>query len=88
LTATKGLLEIKEGNLDKGRELYNRAAQLCSDKDLAMQVLLKKDLEVARFYILNNRTSDAKLLLEKSLRIRARESVYSGQIKKLLETTV
>lgn len=54
ITATKGLLCIREGNLDEGARLYREASRIASDSDdgrLAAIVRQKMHLELARAYL-------------------------------------
>jgi tetratricopeptide (TPR) repeat protein len=62
LTATKGLLRLKEGDHEKARELYQSAARLASqigNRRLADTVRQKMHLEFAREALQNGRVSDA-----------------------------
>jgi tetratricopeptide (TPR) repeat protein len=86
LIATKGLLEIKQGNVDKGRELYNKAAERSVDERLRKQILQKKELEIGRSYIAANKIAEAELQLEKAIKIKIEDSVYTNQIKGLLSS--
>jgi tetratricopeptide (TPR) repeat protein len=48
LTATRGLLLLKEGDKQEGSRLYNLAARLARTSDLRNLVMQKKNLELAR----------------------------------------
>jgi len=49
LNATRGLLNIKKGNVEEGRRLYNWAAQIASTATLRNQVIQKEHLELANW---------------------------------------
>ena len=53
LNATRGLLLIREGNINEGRRYYNKAMELAksTDKNLMALVNQKKHLELGRYYI-------------------------------------
>jgi tetratricopeptide (TPR) repeat protein len=62
LTATKGLLRLKEGQYEKARELYQAAARLASqigNRQLADTVKQKMHLEFAKDALRDGRVSDA-----------------------------
>jgi tetratricopeptide (TPR) repeat protein len=83
IIATRGLLAIKENNLDLGRYLYNRAINMSKDIILKHLIEQKKNIEVAR----HNIKAGAYTLASDSLNkvLRDRTSIYSIQAKKLLE---
>lgn len=83
LTATRGLLRIKEGNIEEGRRLYNLAESLAANETLRKNVLQKKHLELAKYYLANNKDNEASTNLEKVLSIKARESIYAKQAYEL-----
>lgn len=61
LNATRGLLNIKKGNIEEGTRLYNLAAKFTRLKPLSVDVIQKKHLELARYYFShgqNNMTRD------------------------------
>ncbi len=51
LTATRGLLALREGRIQEGQRLYNEAARLAFNQDIRKLVLQKKAVEVARVYV-------------------------------------
>ncbi|MGA2315266.1 MAG: tetratricopeptide repeat protein [Thermodesulfobacteriota bacterium] len=83
LTATRGLLRIKEGNVEEGRRLYNLAESLAANEILRKNVSQKKHLELAKYYLANNRDNEASTNLEKVLSIKPRESIYAEQAYEL-----
>ena len=86
LTATKGLLAIKQNNLEEGRRLYNSAYELATGKWLQGRVLQKKNLELAKYYIKNNQKEEAKDCLNKVIEVKIGDSVYAEQAEKLLKS--
>jgi len=85
LTATRGLLLLKEGDVKEGTTLYNRAAILARDNSvLHKHVEQKKNLELARFYYSKGRKEDANKYLKKLLKSKLRSSVYCEQGEKLV----
>lgn len=85
LTATRGLLLVKEGNIQEGQRLYNRARDIARNDDLKNKVMQKKNLELARYYLDKGNIREAKRLLEKALGYKTITLGYIGEIKKLLE---
>lgn len=85
LTATNGLLKIKEGDIEEGSRLYNLAASFAPNETLRQNILQKKHLELARYYWGVNKENDARTNLDKALVIKAKESVYARQALELRE---
>lgn len=85
LTATRGLLMLKEGNLEDANRLYDLAATLARGGTLRMSVLQKKHLELAKYFLENNRQNDGKDNLDKALSIKGGETIYAKQALELLE---
>lgn len=85
LVATRGLLKIKEGNLEEGRKQYNAAAGLAEYEYLRKQVLQKKYLEIAKYCLANDNLAASRDSLIKALSIRTKGSIYSIQAKEILE---
>ena len=83
VTATRGLLLVREGRLKEGQERYNRAARLASG-DLRTLVEQKKRVEVARYWYEHARLEEAGALLRSALSLHARETVYARQAQQLL----
>jgi superkiller protein 3 len=88
LTATSGLLRIKEGDIEEGTKFYNLAAHLANNEFLRNQVLQKKHIELARYYLLNNNKDKAKANLEKALSIKIRNNIYTIQADELYQKLV
>lgn len=85
LTATKGLLLIKEGNLKEGRRYYNKAISLASKNlNLAKLVNQKKYLELGKHYFKKGDMKEATQLLKKGLSFKTREQYYRRNIEELL----
>jgi len=85
LSATKGLLSIKEGDIPEGRRLYNRAAFLAKkDKDLWARVNQKKSLELGKYYLSVGNKREAIRLLEKGLKFRSKERYFEDKIIRML----
>lgn len=86
LTATRGLLLIKEGNIDEGRYYYNRAISLASNnKNLAALVDQKKHLELARYNLDKGNWKEAIRLLKRGLSFKTKETLFKRKIEQLLE---
>ena len=83
ITATNGLLRIKERDIEGGTTLYNQAANLANNDLLHKQVLQKKHLELAKHYIANNDKSKAKVNLERALSAKIRDNIYTKQADEL-----
>lgn len=87
ITATRGLLLIKEGNLDEGERLYNKAIFLAgSDKDLMKRVKQKKYLELAGYYYNQKDYQLADRNIKKAMNIKVRFDIFGRAIKKLSES--
>jgi tetratricopeptide (TPR) repeat protein len=86
LTATRGLLEVRNGNLEEGRRLYNLAASMARyDERLNKEVEQKKNLELARYYFKIKRYDMAKDHLNKVLSTRFQNTVYAVQVKEFFD---
>jgi Tfp pilus assembly protein PilF len=84
LIATRGLLEIKEGNIARGRELYNNAMNLAGNERLRIQIQQKKDLELAKYFLSKGQSRDANNFLQKVITSKGGTSVYKDQCRRLL----
>ena len=85
LSATRGLLSIKEGDILEGRKLYNRAAFLAmDDKNLKARVNQKKFLELGKYYYNIGEKKEALRLLEKGLKFKSKEKYFENQIIALM----
>ena len=86
LTATRGMLLIKEGNIKEGRRFYNRAVTLAGrDVNLANLVKQKKHLELGTYYYETGNKREAIRLLKNGLAHKTDKSYYEKQIIKLLD---
>lgn len=82
LCATKGLLSIKDGDLDEGRRLYNRAIILANDnKDLVARIHQKKHLEVGLFHLRDNNPREALRVFKKGLKFKSQKTYFEEQIR-------
>jgi tetratricopeptide (TPR) repeat protein len=61
--ATTGLLELKRGNVQGGRDLYESALALAGKAELRERVKAKRDLESARALLREGQSSEAVRLL-------------------------
>jgi tetratricopeptide (TPR) repeat protein len=84
MTATKGLLFIKEGDIESGRKHYNRAA-LLAEKDKKLQALVnqKKQLELSLHFLKNGNNKEALRRIKKGLKYQTNESYYSDKLLEL-----
>lgn len=86
LTATNGLLYIKRGNINEGRRLYNRAANLAGSTPLHDLVMQKKHLELAKYFFVNGESNRAEDETKKVFSImKGNETIYKTQAKELSE---
>lgn len=89
LTATNGLLNIKRGNIEEGRRLYNLAAHLAGSETLHDLIMQKKHLELARYYFVHGENSKAKDHIKKVFSImKGKETVFTTHTKELSEKIV
>lgn len=85
LTATRGLLLLKEGNVQEGSRLYNQAAGLARTRNLRNLVLQKKNLELARHALRADDQQGARRFLGQALSLRTRQRLYLRQVRVLLD---
>lgn len=86
LTATLGLLCIKQGNLEEGRKYYNRAAQIAkNNKELRYLVLQKKELELSLYYLKDGNKKEALKRIKKGLAYKSTEGRYYNKLKEIYE---
>jgi len=82
--ATRGLLLIKEDNIQEGSRLYNIAANLASnDKSLEELVLQKKYLELAKYYYDKKDYSKSLDNIKKTFRYKPRYDFFKMQAEQL-----
>jgi len=84
--ATRGLLHIRNGELDTGAAFYNHAASLVSDKDFSNQMLQKKELELGRWYLNHGETEKGRAHLEKAMEFTVNDKIYRRKASVLLES--
>ncbi len=85
LNATRGLLFLKEGNLNEGRRYYNKAASFTQgNKNLYSLVNQKKHLEIASYYLNIGKKDVAIQNLKKGLKFHTIEKYYKKKIELLL----
>lgn len=86
LVATRGLLKIKEGNLEEGSALYNFASSAARNEDFKKSVLIKKNIELARYWNSKGNTKLAAEYASKSVSYRLNESnIYYQQALEINE---
>ncbi len=85
LYATKGLLRIKEGDIEEGRRLYNLAAKMTNNDNLKRKVNQKKNLELGRYYLFQNRKDSAKECFSKVVKLGYKEGFYVSEAEELLK---
>ena len=90
LNATRGLLLIREGNINEGRRYYNKAMELAksTDKNLMALVNQKKHLELGRYYIEKGKSREAMKLLKKGLTFKTEQEYYRKKIEGMIRKTV
>jgi tetratricopeptide (TPR) repeat protein len=84
-TATRGLLNIRKGNLVEGSRLYNAAARAVANKELSKQILQKKELEIGRWF--KDRADKEKSIrhLEQAYRVDISDRIFTRKAKELIE---
>jgi Flp pilus assembly protein TadD len=86
LTATRGLVRLREGDEKQGIELYERAELLAREtgnKELVRRVRQKKHLEVARYLINRKSFEQAGIEIRKGLEIHPKYFSYTEELVKL-----
>jgi tetratricopeptide (TPR) repeat protein len=88
LTATRGLLRLREGDEKQGIQLYESAETLAREtgnKELVRRVRQKKHLEVARFAIGKGDLARAGVEIKKGLAIHPKYFSYTADLLRLSE---
>lgn len=86
LNATRGLLNIKKGNIEEGSRLYNRAAELAGRGILYGLVIQKKNLELARHYISCGKKNRVRDNLKKVFStMKGKDTIFTKQAQELQE---
>ena len=86
LWATRGLLLIKEGNVEEGARLYNRAEELVREPEFKKLVQQKKKIELARYWFANGNAQRAYTLVTSALQIKTDIKIYSLHGERLLRS--
>ena len=85
LTATKGLLLLKEGDKERANYYYNEASRQAATRELKNLVLQKKNLELGRDALRRGDRAEAVSLLRHSLTFKTqRHHYFKKQSKELL----
>lgn len=85
LTATRGLLLLKEDNLKEGQRLYNKAASLAKNEELRRMIHQKKSIEIAKYYLEQNNRKQAIKFLNSVIKLKTRYSAFQRQARALLQ---
>lgn len=86
LNATRGLLNIKKGNIEEGTRLYNLAAKFAREKPSSGDVIQKKHLELARHYFSHDQKNRALSNLKKVFSaMKGKDTIFAKQAQKLQE---
>jgi len=85
LNATRGLLNIKKGNIKEGRRLYNWAAELAGrTTSLYGQVIQKKHLELAKYYLDHGQNNNARDNLKKVFStMKGKDTIFTKHAQEL-----
>ena len=86
VNATRGLLVLKEGNIQEGERLYNLAIKKAEGNN-QLQILLKqkKSLEIAKIKIEKNYILEAGKFLNKVLSLKPDWNVFTKEANDLLQ---
>ncbi len=88
VTATRGLLLIKEDNVQEGTHLYNMAISIASkneDEKIVGLLEQKKYLELAKYQLRKGSNNEASRLLRKVLSLKAKFEYYRNEAKEILK---
>ena len=87
LTATRGLLLIKENNIQEGQRLYNlaKAIAIRNSSPLSSLIEQKKNLEVAKYYQRQGDYKEALRLLRKALSVKAKYNYFRDVAEQLMD---
>jgi len=90
LNATRGLLNIKKGNIKEGRRLYNWAANHAGRTTLLYgQVIQKKHLELAKYYLDHGQKNDARDNLKKVFSaMKGKDTIFTKHAQELQEQLI
>jgi tetratricopeptide (TPR) repeat protein len=79
LTATRGLLLLKQGDIGGGRDLYEKALAIAPTEQLRERIRSKRDLELGRALRAIGRTGEAEALFARSAETSRAASPYNEQ---------
>jgi len=80
VNATRGLLLIKEENVEEGRRLYNLAEKLASNDTMLRNLIKqKKHLELAKYHYSRDEINKAADNLKQVIRLKAKYNYYAEQ---------
>ena len=83
LTATRGLLRLREGDEKRGTELYQEAEHLATEagnRELARRVRQKRHLELARYLIRKKAFDQARVEIKHGLAVRVKHFSYAEDL--------
>lgn len=84
LNATRGLLLIKQDNLDAADKFYRMAQSQASSKEIRSQVRQKYNLELGRYWMAKGKWDLSRRYLQAAINIETISTVFLGQARKLL----
>ena len=85
--ATYGLFCLKNKNIQKGVNLYNKAIGFAYSEDLKDKLRVKKNLEIGKAYISLNSFQTAKYYLEKVIK-NTKYSYYKDQAERIISENI
>ncbi len=85
ITATRGLLKIKEGKIEEGRKLYNEAKKIARGDILKYQIEQKKHLEIGKYFIGKDKQLALKNLTQ-TKKLSKHQTIFRKQAIELLES--
>jgi tetratricopeptide (TPR) repeat protein len=84
LTATRGLLLLREGHVREGSRLYNLAARQAVDDQTRLLVEQKKWIEIARYWLEDTNLNRARKALASAMKIKVEEQLFRRQLEALV----
>jgi tetratricopeptide (TPR) repeat protein len=85
LTATKGFLLFRQGNLREGSEHYRRAQNLAASGELKALLVQKQHLEQGRYLLRQGNIREAKTELIECIKQKGGSELFVSEAKKELE---
>ena len=89
IIATRGLLLIKEGDVQEGLHLYNSARSIAlenGDEKTATLIEQKKYLELGKYHLKTGNVKEAARLLKKTLAIKAKYEYFVKEAEEIINT--